>query len=302
MIKNGAIFIMLSGTLWGTTGIYSHLYRAYGIPPVTMSILRVSCAMLVILPFMLMKGRKSFKLSRRGFKIACVQGVITQAVFNVAYFTAIGKLGMASAVVLVYTSPIIVAIMSYFIFKEKPTLRKVLAMCVTIMGVAFTATGGVFDLGKLSLYGIFMGLICGFCFASLAITSRLGGQSEDTTAMTFYTMVFGLIALAIYGSIVGIGEFRADGKLALISIINGSTSVALPYFMYGFAITRLKHVSYAPILSSVENVAATLFGTLLFGEELGPWRVVGIVLVITSIAMINMPEHSKCTLKSHGCE
>lgn len=302
MIKNGAIFIMLSGTLWGTTGIYSHLYRAYGIPPVTMSILRVSCAMLVILPFMLMKGRKSFKLSGRGFKIACVQGVITQAVFNVAYFTAIGKLGMASAVVLVYTSPIIVAIMSYFIFKEKPTLRKVFAMCVTIMGVTFTATGGVFDLGKLSLYGILMGLICGFCFASLAITSRLGGQSEDTTAMTFYTMVFGLIALLIYGSIVGIGEFRADGKLALISIINGSTSVALPYFMYGFAIMRLKHVSYAPILSSVENVAATLFGTLLFGEELGPWRVVGIVLVIISIAMINMPERSKCALKSPGCE
>ena len=192
--------------------------------------------------------------------------------------------------------------MSYFIFNEKPTLRKVLAMCVTIMGVTFTATGGVFDLGKLSLYGIFMGLICGFCFASLAITSRLGGQSEDTTAMTFYTMVFGLIALLIYGSIVGIGEFRADGKLALISIINGSTSVALPYFMYGFAITRLKHVSYAPILSSVENVAATLFGTLLFGEELGPWRVVGIVLVIISIAMINMPERSKCALKSPGCE
>ena len=219
-----------------------------------------------------------------------------------AYFTAIGKLGMASAVVLVYTSPIIVAIMSYFIFKEKPTLRKVIAMCVTIMGVTFTATGGVFDLEKLSLYGIFMGFICGFCFASLAITSRLGGQSEDTTAMTFYTMVFGLIALAIYGSIVGIGEFRADGKLALISIINGSTSVALPYFMYGFAITRLKHVSYAPILSSVENVAATLFGTLLFGEELGPWRVVGIVLVIISIAMINMPERSKCALKSPGCE
>jgi putative membrane protein len=192
--------------------------------------------------------------------------------------------------------------MSYFIFKEKPTLRKVLAMCVTIMGVTFTATGGVFDLGKLSLYGIFMGLICGFCFASLAITSRLGGQLEDTTAMTFYTMVFGLIALLIYGSIVGIGEFHVDGKLALISIINGSTSVALPYFMYGFAITRLKHVSYAPILSSVENVAATLFGTFIFGEDLGPWRVVGIVLVIISIAMINMPEHSKCTLKLPGCE
>lgn len=302
MIKNGAIFIMLSGTLWGTTGIYSHLYRAYGIPPVTMSILRVLCAILVILPFMIRKGRESFRLSKRGFAIAFVQGVITQAVFNVAYFTAIGKLGMASAVVLVYTSPITVAIMSFFIFKEKPTFKKVLAMCVTITGVTFTATGGVFDLGKLSLYGIFMGLICGFCFASLAITSRLGGQSEEPVGMTFYTMVFGLIALLIYGPIVGIGEFHVDGKLAIISIINGATSVALPYFMYGFAISRLKHVSYAPILSSVENVAATLFGTFLFGEELGPWRVIGIILVMVSIAMINMPEKSKSFIRASECE
>ncbi|ASS38244.1 DMT family transporter [Mogibacterium pumilum] len=302
MIKNGAIFIIISGALWGTTGIYSHLYRGYGIPPVTMSILRVFCAMLVITPFMIKKGRKSFVLSKRGFIIACIQGVITQAVFNVAYFTAIGKLGMASSVVLIYTSPIIVAIMSYFFFKETPTMRKVFAMCVTIMGVTFTATGGVFEISKLSLSGILMGLISGICFASLAITSRLGGQSDDPMAMTYYTMVFGFIALIIYGAIVGIGEFHVDEKLVVISIINGATSVALPYFLYGFSISKLKHVSYAPILSSVENIAATLFGTFIFGEALGPWRVVGIILVMTSVVMINMPERTKNLINVVDCE
>ena len=293
MIKNRAIFIIISGILWGTTGIYSHIYSSYGIPPVTMSILRVFCAMIVITPFMIKKGRKSFVLSKRGFIIACIQGVITQAVFNVAYFTAIGKLGMASSVVLIYTSPIIVAIISYFFFKETPTMKKVFAMCVTITGVAFTATGGVFELSKLSLSGIIMGLISGLCFASLAITSRLGGQSEDPVTMTYYTMVFGFITLVGYGTIVGIGEFHADEKLAIISIINGATSVALPYFLYSFSITKLKHVSYAPILSSVENIAATLFGTFIFGESLGSWRVIGIMLVLASIAMINMQERTK---------
>lgn len=302
MIKNGAIFIIISGALWGTTGIYSHLYMGYGIPPVTMSILRVFCAMLVITPFMIKKGRKSFVLSKRGFIIACIQGVITQAVFNVAYFTAIGKLGMASSVVLIYTSPIIVAIMSYFFFKETPTMRKVFAMCVTIMGVTFTATGGIFELSKLSLSGILMGLISGICFASLAITSRLGGQSDDPMAMTYYTMVFGFIALIIYGAIVGIGEFHVDERLVVISIINGATSVALPYFLYGFSISKLKHVSYAPILSSVENIAATLFGTFIFGEALGSWRVVGIILVMTSIVMINMPERTKNLINVVDCE
>ena len=151
--------------------ILTYIYSSYGIPPVTMSILRVFCAMIVITPFMIKKGRKSFVLSKRGFIIACIQGVITQAVFNVAYFTAIGKLGMTSSVVLIYTSPIIVAIISYFFFKETPTMKKVLAMCVPITGVAFTATGGVFELSKLSLSGIIMGLLA--VFALLALRLRV---------------------------------------------------------------------------------------------------------------------------------
>ncbi len=39
-------------------------------------------------------------------------------------------------------------------------------------GVTFTATGGVFDLEAVSLWYIH-GDLYGFCFASLAITSRL---------------------------------------------------------------------------------------------------------------------------------
>ncbi len=71
MIKNDN-FIMLSGTLWGTTEFALHLYRAYGIiPPVTMSTLRVSCDA-IILKFMLMKGRKSFK-PVGVFQDTCVQ-------------------------------------------------------------------------------------------------------------------------------------------------------------------------------------------------------------------------------------
>jgi len=289
MIKNGAFFIILAGTLWGTTGIYSHLYQAYGLEPLVMSMLRVACAIVVMTPFMLRKGLGTFMLSRRGFAIAFIQGIMTQTIFNIAYFTAIGKLGMASSVVLLYTSPITVAILSYLFFKEKLTKRKVAAMCITVVGVAFTATGGQFDLNSLSGYGILMGLLAGFCYGTFSITSRLGSESDDPMSMTYYTMVFGFVGLVLYAGITGVQGFEADVKLAAISLISGSMSAAVPYFLFSIGISRLKEASYAPILSSSENIAAALFGYLLFHEFLGIWHIIGIALVIISIALINLP-------------
>ena len=48
----------------------------------------------------------------------CVQGIITQTIFNISYFTAIGELSMVSSVVSLYTSPITATIMIY-LFSRK---------------------------------------------------------------------------------------------------------------------------------------------------------------------------------------
>lgn len=289
----GGLFIILAGTLWGSTGIYSHLYQECGLPPIMMSILRVSCAIIVLTPFMLRKGPMTFVLSKRGFAIAFVQGLLTQAVFNIAYFTAIGELGMASSVVLLYTSPITVAILSYIFFREKLTKQKIAAMCITVAGVAFTATGGTPDLKVLSIYGILMGLLAGFCYGTFSITSRLGSESDEPVAMTYYTMIFGLLGLLAYAIFQGASPFKYDANLFVISMLNGGLSAALPYFVFSVGISKLKEVSYAPIFSSVENVAAALFGFFLFHEALGIWRVFGIILVMLSIALINFPAKIK---------
>ncbi len=61
--------------------------------------------------------------------------------------TAISKLGMVKLIVLVYASPIIVAIMSYFIFKEK-YLREVTRHVRDHHGSYIHGDRGVFDLGS----------------------------------------------------------------------------------------------------------------------------------------------------------
>lgn len=293
MNKNGSILILVTGCMWATTGIWSHLFQGYNLTSMMMALFRVGAAVLLLTICMLLKGMSSFKLSRRGYVIAFAQGLLTQTIFNAVYFKALSELGMASAVVLLYTSPMTVAILSYFIFKEAITGRKILAMIITLAGCALTATGGNFDLESISLIGIGLGLISGFCYGTLSITGRLAGETEDPMAMTYYTMLFGFIGLIAISLFTDVGSVHVDGKLILVILGAGAISVAIPYFMFGKGVSMLREASMAPILSSTEIIAAAIYGTVLFSEPLGIYRVMGIVLVMVSIVMTNIAPAKK---------
>lgn len=293
MNKNGSILILVTGCMWATTGIWSHLFQGYDLTSMMMAIFRVGAAVLILTLYMLPKGASAFKLSRRGYAIAFAQGLLTQTIFNAVYFKVLSELGMAGAVVLLYTSPITVAILSYFLFRESITGRKVLAMIITLAGCALTSTGGNFDLQSISLVGIGLGLISGFCYGTLSITGRLAGETEDPLAMTYYTMLFGFIGLVFISQFTNVGTAAFDVKLILIILAAGAISVAIPYFMFGKGVSMLREASMAPILSSTEIIAAAIYGTLLFGEPLGVYRVVGIILVMTSIVITNIVPSNK---------
>lgn len=289
MYGSGPLLIVITGCMWATTGIFSHLFQTYELEPMMMAILRVSSAVILMTPFMIIKGKGFKSLSGRGMIIACVQGLLTQTLFNAVYFRALAELGMAGAVVMLYTSPITVSILSYFMFREAITRRKVLAVCITLIGCALTSTGGNMDLATISMTGIGLGLIAGFCFGTLSITSRLAGNDEDPFALTYFTMFFGLIGLIVTGSITGVGSPTIDAKLIIIALGAGAISVAIPYFIFSIGISRIREASMAPILSSSEIPAAALYGYLLFGEPLGLWKIAGIILVFVSIVLINVP-------------
>lgn len=292
-IGPGGLLVAAAGCFWGTTGIFSHLFGAYGLTALMMSFLRALAAVLLITPLMLKKGGSSFFLSKRGWLIAIIQGITTQTIFSFTYFSAITHLGMSSAVILLYTSPIYVTILSRILFGERVTGKKVIALIVTFIGCALTATGGVFDLSGLSTYGLLMGLISGFMYGMLSITGRYITEEDDPVSITYFTIVIGLIGLTILARPWNCTGIVVDLKFVIIVLTCGLFSSVLPYMLFSFGISKLKEASMAPILASVENIAATLFGYFIFHEAVGIYRVAGIALVLMSIVIINMSNDGK---------
>src|SRR5512141_1559032 len=138
----GYTFALCAGAIWGTTGPLSTALYAEGAQITAVGFWRILLAVLGFIVYGLF-ARDLFRLDRRGFWIIVVLGGALVAVFEVPFQYAIAGLGVAPAVALLYTAPVIVAVFAHFILHERLTFVRVLLATMVMLGVGLTVYGTV---------------------------------------------------------------------------------------------------------------------------------------------------------------
>ncbi len=82
--------------------------------------------------------RKLFRVDRAGWLLVGLGGGFLVALFEVAYQYAIAGAGVAGAAAMLYTAPVIVAVLARLILKEALTPIRLLLALIVMVGVAFT--------------------------------------------------------------------------------------------------------------------------------------------------------------------
>lgn len=281
--------VLAAGSLWGTIGLFATLLSNMGMSAGPVAFFRVLSASIMLALILLVKGRgvSLFRVSRRGLISCMLVGFISQALYNVCYMNTIEQGGMATAAVFLYTSPVYVALISRVFFHEPLTRNKIIAIIINIAGCILTVTGGDFSDMKISGFGIIMGIMAGFTYALLPILSRTGADDEDPFSAAFYGQAFGaLLLFFLIRPYNGIGTAFTLPML-LVFIGFGIVPSAMGYIVYYAGLSRITENSIVPVLASVETVVAALIGLIVFSQALSITKIVGIALVLISIAIMN---------------
>ncbi|MBQ3370107.1 MAG: EamA family transporter [Mogibacterium sp.] len=287
--SKGYLMVLAAGSLWGTIGLFATLLSNMGMSAGPVAFFRVLSASIMLALILLVKGRgvSLFRVSRRGLISCMLVGFISQALYNVCYMNTIEQGGMATASVFLYTSPVYVALISRVFFHEPLTRNKIIAIIINIAGCILTVTGGDFSDMKISGFGIIMGIMAGFTYALLPILSRTGADDEDPFSAAFYGQAFGaLLLFFLIRPYNGIGTAFTLPML-LVFIGFGIVPSAMGYIVYYAGLSRITETSIVPVLASVETVVAALIGLIVFGQALSITKIVGIALVLISIAIMN---------------
>ncbi len=104
--------VAAAGILWGMIGPQVKILLNYQLSVQTIVLWRMIFAVLILFPFIFFTNRKALKLDLKGLIYISLIGIFSQFLFNVLYFSAIQKTTVATAVTLLFTSPVFVAIMA----------------------------------------------------------------------------------------------------------------------------------------------------------------------------------------------
>lgn len=275
---------IFAGVLWGTISVFLKNLSSSGLSLIQITACRAIFSSFFLFVYFLVKDKNLLKIKLKDIWMFVGTGVVSLTFFSLCYFSTILESGASIAVILLYTSPIFILLLSAILFKEKITKIKLFALILTFVGCIFvTGIGGE---NHLSAKGLFIGLCAGFGYALYSIFSRFALEKYKPLTVTFYTFVFSSISLLPFCNIVEIcSSFSEKSLLFLIGIALVCT--VLPYIFYTFGLSGLE-TGKAAILVTVEPLVGSLIGIFVWKENLDMLKLIGIIMIFIAVILINL--------------
>jgi DME family drug/metabolite transporter len=296
--RRGLLLIVLAAVLWGTVGITTKtIFGLSDTNPLSIGFFRLAFSVPVLLAACWQTlGRRMFRITPRDLGLMLLMGAL-MALYQVCYFAAIERVGVAIAVlVTLCTAPVMIALLSALLLRERLTRAVLLALACALIGTAMLIwvgpdTGGA---SKDALAGVLLALGSAFGYTVLTLCSRtLAGRYHPLQPITI-GFAAGALLLLPFALATGFVFSYPAGSWALLLYL-GLVPTALAYVLFLSGIRRIT-ATVASIVTLVEPLTSTGLAWLLFGEQLGPLGVFGAALLLGAIGLLYRGESRRAEI------
>ena len=283
----GVFMALAAGVCWGTSGLFIRELNGWGVGSFQAAMFRGGVGFLLLLAVMLIRRKESLKIRPRDLWLFVLVGGVGLAATNLAYAVSIRENPLAVAVVMLYAGPIVSTIGAAFLYHERITLRKVIALvcafsgCVVMSGLL----GGTSF--HISAVGLIAGIVTGFGYGLYILGSRKAVEKYSSSITTLYLTMFysfGTIPFAL-------SEGSLPGALAaplpvMVILLFGLVCTVIPYTLYSQSLKKIE-VGKASVLSFSEPATATLIGLIIYREAFTLSTGIALGLILVSIIIMN---------------
>jgi drug/metabolite transporter (DMT)-like permease len=203
---------------------------------------------------------------------------------NVAlFFAAYQRTTVAIAVLTHYLTPVLVALAAPRLLGERPQARTFGAVAISFAGLALLLQPWSKQLSSSDLVGAALGAGSAVFYASnVFVNKRLAHVFSASELMFFH----GLVAVPFLWAMVPSGALGAATASSVMTVVLGSLGPGvLCGLMFVWGLRRIA-ASHASILTLLEPFVAVLVAVLFLGQELGPGRMFGGLLILTGAVVV----------------
>ncbi|MCQ2604875.1 MAG: DMT family transporter [Spirochaetia bacterium] len=281
--------VISAGVLWGLFSLFVKGLNCQNISPIQILFIKVSFSTIIMFILIMSMERKCLKIHFRDLWMFIGTGVISMTFHSLCYYRMILEVGVSVAVILLYTAPFFVIILSAIFFREKITAVKSIALVLTFGGCIMVSGLGS-STHAIGLRNLIIGLSAGLGYALYSIFSRTAVRKYHPMTITFYTFLFSAITIVPF---CNVSEFINGFSIGMVPNCMGLAFLCtvIPYLLYTDGIVGLE-AGKAAIFVTVEPLVGTMVGILVFGESANFMKLTGIFMILCSIILIGI-NHKK---------
>ena len=280
----GYILGSLAAATYGLNPLFALPLYSDGMGVDSVLFFRYVIAIPLIALMMLIRGR-SFKI--KPLQVLGLGGLgFLVALSSLALFLSYTYMAAGIASTLLFIYPIMVAVMMVCFFKEKISPVTVLCTATAIAGIGLLFKNS--DGDTISVVGTIWVMISAISYAIYIVAINKSSLAKvPTLTATFYILLFGVLLFA--------ARLLSKGYIDIPSTHHGFLWLALlglavfPTVVSFVCTTSAIHYigsTKTAILGALEPVTAVLIGICVFGEELTPRSLIGLIMIIGAVTVV----------------
>lgn len=281
--------VLTAGASWGIAGtVAQYLFQQRNFSPEWLVVVRLLVSGLLLLCVTGLRSKRNiWEIWRSKYDIISllIFSIFGMMTVQYTYFAAIEHSNAATATVLQYLAPVIVAMFIVFRMRKAPSKLEILALGFALIGTFLLVTKG--NLTSLSISGLalFWGLLSAFSLAFYTLHPMQLLSRWGSGIVVGWGMVLGGTAFSfIHPPWKFVGEWSFSSAIGVIFIILFGTLIA--FYLYLESLTYIS-ASETSLLACVEPLSAAVVSvvwlkvTFGFSEWLGTLFILSTVLILT---------------------
>lgn len=277
------VIVVLAVVAGSSSGIFG---RAISAPSMAIGFWRLTMGLpFFALPVLTAKRSELRQISRRNLMWTFIAGAFLFGHFF-SWFTAVKLTNIASAVVLAALHPIVVLVITIFVFKRTVGKRPIMGIALALLGGTMVAG---FDYNELTM-GNFTGDVLAF-LASLfmGLYFVIGNEvRKEVSGTTYVFLVFLSCWLCFVAGVLCTGTkiigYSTKDYLLMIALTLVCQIGAHAVFNLCFGYVDSLYVS---AWESGESVFAIIMGVIFLSQKPESWEIIGCLVVVTGLLFYN---------------
>jgi drug/metabolite transporter (DMT)-like permease len=205
--------------------------------------------------------------------------------------TSLVYTSVSSAVFLILTQPVMIAVAAHFILRERLTALHWVALALAVIGAGIIFGGDV-SISRDHLVGDVLALIGAFFSGAYLFMARLARpDNRDGTPgvdlASYLVPVYGISAVGLLISTIifgeSIGPFPTHSWLAMLGL--GLVPTVIGHSLFNYSLKHLGALS-VNIALVIEPIGASVLALFLFSETPTSGLLIGSPILIIAVAMI----------------